>query len=129
MAEAQKGQEKVKDSPQGESSSPPLVGNTDTRISNHRKCWIYSPDVTVCGIYGPGTSQEIVANWSSPFENSTLGEMSQKVGGLIQAEKQMTSVTRFNTQQIWDNISRSKRAAFFRLIFIESTAFKRSSHG
>ena len=46
MAEAQKGQEKVKDSPQGESSSPPLVGNTDTRISNHRKCWIYSPDVT-----------------------------------------------------------------------------------
>ena len=103
MAEAQKGQEKVKDSPQGESSSPPLVGNTDTRISNHRKCWIYSPDVTVCGIYGPGTSQEIVANWSSPFENSTLGEMFQKVGGLIQAEKQMTSVTRFNTQQIWDN--------------------------
>ena len=43
MAEAQKGQEKVKDSPQGESSSPPLVGNTDTRISNHRKCWRNTP--------------------------------------------------------------------------------------
>ncbi|WP_417022532.1 hypothetical protein, partial [Bilophila wadsworthia] len=102
MAEAQKGQEKVKDSPQGESSSPPLVGNTDTRISNHRKCWIYSPDVTVCGIYGPGTSQEIVANWSSPFENFSLGEKFQKVGGWIQAKFNVTSVTQFNTQQVWD---------------------------
>lgn len=104
MAEQQTVQnDKTKGEPQGDFEKGTVVGNTDTRLSNHRKCWIYSPDVTVCGVFGPGTSQEIVANWSSPFENMSLGEMLQKVGGVVQAGTQTTSVCRFNTQQIWDN--------------------------
>lgn len=103
MAEARKGSDKGKDNPQGAFEKGSVVGNADTRLSNYRKCWIYSPDVTVCGVYGPGTSQEIVANWSSPFENMSLGETIQRAGGIIQAETQMTSISRFNTRQIWDN--------------------------
>lgn len=79
------------------------VGNMDSNISDARKVWIESPAVTVCGLYGPGTSQEITANWEQPFENLTIGNLAGHAGGYVQAEKGMTSMTSFNTQQIWSS--------------------------
>lgn len=87
-------------------------GNADGSISDHLKASIVSTDkmIAVTGLIGPGTSRSLQANWNSPFEQSSVGSMFDKVGGLIQAvsgrllqdDKGLTSVTTFNSTQIWD---------------------------
>lgn len=77
------------------------IGNTDTRLSDFRKIWISDSDTTIVGVYGPGTSREITANWESPFENLSVGKKIEVVGGLAQVATGMTFVCDFNTQQAW----------------------------
>lgn len=79
------------------------VGNADTGISDFRKVWIASPDVTVCGVYGPGTSQEITANWESPMESATLGNVAGAALGGVAQTGGMTTMTTFNTTQVWQS--------------------------
>lgn len=80
-----------------------ILGNQDERLSRFRKVWIASPDVTVVGVYGPGTTWEITANWETPFENLTIGNMLGQGGNLGQAQTGATSVKASNTTQIWQS--------------------------
>ncbi|MDD4091876.1 MAG: hypothetical protein PHQ63_04910 [Smithellaceae bacterium] len=85
-----------------------FYGNNDKKISPYLKAWIAQPDkeskISVCvvGLIGPGTSRALQANWNSPFEQSTLGGMFEKVGGLLQATTEKTSVTTLSSTQIWE---------------------------
>lgn len=77
------------------------VGNNDPAVSPYLKTWISGGGVVVCGITGEGTSKEIQCNWESPFEGESVGSKFQKAGGLIQAATGMTSVTSFQSRQVW----------------------------
>jgi hypothetical protein len=83
-------------------------GNVDSRVSPYLKAWIAQPDaeskISVCvvGLIGPGTSRSLQANWNSPFEQSNLGGMFEKAGGLLQAITKKTSITTLSSTQIWE---------------------------
>lgn len=77
------------------------MGNNDPKVSNYLKAWIVGSGEAVCGVFGPGTSKEITANWVSPFEGESAGEKMQKTGGLVQAATDMTSITSLNSRQVW----------------------------
>lgn len=78
------------------------IGNNDPRVSNYRKCWLQGDDgQTICGIYGPGTSREITANWISPFEGESLGDKMGMAGSLAQTFGDMTSVATMTSRQNW----------------------------
>jgi len=85
-----------------------VYGNTDSKVSPYLKAWIAQPDaqskISVCvvGLIGPGTSRSLQANWNSPFEQSNLGGMFEKTGGLIQAVSEKTSITTLSSTQIWE---------------------------
>ena len=85
-----------------------FYGNNDKKISPYLKAWIAQPDkeskISVCvvGLIGQGTSRALQANWNSPFEQSTLGGMFEKVGGLLQATTGATSVTTLSSTQVWE---------------------------
>jgi len=79
-----------------------LVGNSDRRLSDSRKCWISDGETTVCGVYGPGTSLEITANWIQPFLDMTPGKVSESMGGIAQALTNQTMVKAINTRQTWE---------------------------
>lgn len=71
-------------------------------ISDALKVWVMSEDGTlVCAVLGPGTSQELQANWTSPFEGEALGSKFEKLGGVAQAATGMTMTTTFNSRQVW----------------------------
>lgn len=80
------------------------IGNNDPRVSDFRKCWLQGMDgATICGIYGPGTSREITANWIQPFAGESIGgKIPAAAGGLAQMATGMTSVSSFNTRQTWE---------------------------
>ena len=76
-----------------------LIGNTDKRLSDARKIWIADDTTTIVGVYGPGSTMEINANWSMPFTemnvgNGTLGDVAQTMTG-------KTLVNLLNTKQVW----------------------------
>lgn len=85
-----------------------FCGNRDKKVSPYLKAWIAQPDkdnkisTLVMGVIAPGTARSLQANWNSPFEQSNLGGMFEKVGSMIQAADQMTSVTTFSSTQIWE---------------------------
>lgn len=81
------------------------IGNSDKRLHDSRKCWLTDGTTTVVGVYGPGTSVEITANWSQPFESMTPGEAMQTAGSLIQAKTGNTMVKTLNTHQVWQGNS------------------------
>ena len=83
-------------------------GNADATVSSYLKAWIAQPDkdskISTCvvGLIGPGTSRSLQANWNSPFEQSNVGSMFEKAGGLIQVASGKTSITTLSSTQIWD---------------------------
>ena len=83
-------------------------GNADGKISPYLKAWVAQPDekktISVCvvGLIGQGTSRSLQANWNSPFEQSNLGGMFEKTGGLLQATTEKTSITTLSSTQIWE---------------------------
>lgn len=79
-----------------------LVGVNDPRLDNSRKVWISDGQTTVCGVYGPGTTLEISANWDSPFAHLTPGASAQVISGLLQGESKETLITTINSQQVWN---------------------------
>lgn len=81
------------------------IGNSDARLHDSRKCWLTDGTTTVAGAYGPGTSVEITANWTMPFDGMTPGQSFQTASGLIQARTGNTMVKTLNTQQVWQGNS------------------------
>lgn len=85
-----------------------FYGNNDKKISPYLKAWIAQPDkeskISVCvvGLIGQGTSRALQSNWESPFEQSNLGGMFEKAGGLIQATTGATSISTLSSTQIWN---------------------------
>lgn len=87
------------------------MGNNDPAVSPYLKTWIAQDGVVVCGVTGEGTSKEIQANWSSPFEGEAVGSKFEKVGGLLQTGavdfvpgvnlKNTTSITALQSRQVW----------------------------
>lgn len=77
------------------------IGNRDDRLSRFRKCWISDGATHICGVYGPGTSKEITANWTSPFEGESIGQKVPLAGGVAQAFTEMTTITTLNSRQEW----------------------------
>jgi len=77
-------------------------GNDDDSIHQEALCvWILGEEDTVIGVIGEGTTKEIVANWESPFEDSSLGSMFKKIGGMVQKITDMTSLTALSSVQTW----------------------------
>lgn len=76
-------------------------GNADPSIMPSVCIWVVGDDDVVVGVIGEGTTKELVANWESPFEDSNLGSMFQKVGGAIQKMTDMTSLTTLASTQVW----------------------------
>lgn len=85
-----------------------VFGNADSKVSPYLKAWIAQPDsqskISACvvGLIGAGTSRSLQANWNSPFEQSNLGGMFEKVGSVLQAVSSLTSVTTLSSTQIWE---------------------------
>lgn len=82
-----------------------IIGNSDARLHASRKCWLSDGVTTIVGVYGAGTSMEITANWSQPFESMTPGQQMQTAGSLIQATTGATMVKTLNTKQVWQGNS------------------------
>jgi len=82
-----------------------IIGNVDFRLSDARKCWITDGETTVAGVYGPGTSVEITADWSQPFEDMTPGSAMRTAGAALQAYSGNTMIKAFNTRQVWQGNS------------------------
>mgnify|MGYP001054250945 CR=1 FL=1 len=78
-----------------------IVGNADSRVSNHLKAWIKQASVVVVGVIGEGTTKELQSQWEQPFTDDSLGSMFRKAGGAIQAFTGLTSQTTFNTRLVW----------------------------
>lgn len=79
------------------------LGNNDPRVSEYLKTWIQASEGdTVCGVTGPGTSKEVMANWTSPFEGESIGNKFEKIGGLVQSTTDQTLITTLNSRQVWN---------------------------
>lgn len=93
---------------QGKAGRLQVYGNADAKVSPYLKAWVAQPDeenkISTCivGLIGPGTTRSLQANWNSPFEQSNLGGMFEKTGGLLQATTGKTSVTTLSSTQIWE---------------------------
>lgn len=85
-----------------------VYGNADKSVSEYLKAWIKAGDIWVVGLIGPGTSRQLQSNWTSPFEQSAVGSMFDKIGAVIQSQtlipgmSERTSISSFNSTQIWD---------------------------
>jgi len=85
-----------------------VYGNSDPKVSPFLKAWIAQPDeeskISTCvvGLIGQGTTRSLQANWNSPFEQSNLGGMFEKAGGLIQVMTEKTSITTLSSTQVWE---------------------------
>jgi hypothetical protein len=95
-----------------------VSGNSDPKVSSYLKAWVAQPDeeskISSCvvGLIGPGTSRSLQANWNSPFEQSNVGGMFEKVGGVLQAASEKTSITTLSSTQVWDG----NRPSTFQLV-------------
>jgi len=78
------------------------IGNNDPRVSAYLKTWICGEGLAVCGVTGPGTSKEVMANWTSPFEGESIGNKFSLAGGLLQSETSMTAIKTLNSRQVWN---------------------------
>ena len=88
--------------------SAKAIGNIDSRLHYSRKCWLSDGETTIVGVYGPGTSLDINANWKQPFEGMTPGQVMEVIGALTQATTDNTLVNAQNTRQTWVNNSPSQ---------------------
>lgn len=79
-----------------------IVGNNDPKVSPYLKAWIIQENTCVCGVIGEGTSQDVMANWNSPFEEDSLGGRFEKIGGILQYATGRTSKGKLSSQQIWE---------------------------
>ena len=96
----------------GEAQAEPALivyGNNDPGISPYLLAWVTQvtdaeKKISRCvrGLIGPGTSRSLQANWNSPFEQSNLGGMFEKTGGVLQATTGRTSITTLSSTQIWE---------------------------
>lgn len=77
------------------------IGNNDTSLSPARKCWLTDGETTICGVWGSGTSINIVANWESPFTGMTPGQVKEKLGAFFQAASGGSLFTVQNSRQTW----------------------------
>lgn len=85
-----------------ENLPPRVVGFTSQKISGYVKAWIMQGDVCVCGLIDEGTARELQSNWDSPFEGANAdGTSFATAAALAQTYKGITTVTKFNSQQIW----------------------------
>lgn len=78
-----------------------IIGNNDSTISPHLKCWVKQGNTLVVGAIGEGTMLDLQANWESPFEQDSAGSIFQKVGGLAQVKSGNTLKTTLNSTQVW----------------------------
>ena len=78
-----------------------IIGNNDPKVSPYLKAWIIQENTCVCGVIGEGTSQDIIANWTSPFEDFALGQYFEKLGGAIQLATGFSDLTKAHSTQIW----------------------------
>ena len=79
-----------------------LVGNNDSKVSEHLKIWIQQGSDTVVAVMGEGTAKEMAANWDSPFEGEDVGSKFEVASALTQMKTGATSTTTLNTRQIWN---------------------------
>lgn len=87
-----------------QASASTAYGNRDDRVSRFRKCWIESQADGQCivGVYGPGTSREITANFSMPFEGENVGgHIPAAFAGIAQKLTGLTSISTMNSAQAW----------------------------
>ena len=71
-------------------------------IAPCHKIWIMQGDVQVVGYLGEGTSKEVVANWDTPFADSSLAAKYAKANGLTQIFLTDISLqSTLNTMQVW----------------------------
>ena len=82
-----------------------IIGNTDFRLADARKCWLSDGETTIAGVYGPGTSIEISAEWTQPLEDLTPGSAMRTASAVGQAVTGATMIKAFNTRQIWQGNS------------------------
>lgn len=83
---------------------PTQYGNIDTRLSDARKCWLTDDSTaTICGVYGPGTTVSVHANWEQPFTGMTPGKIREGLAALGQQVTGATLLTAQNTRQTWTN--------------------------
>jgi len=93
---------------QGGNAARITYGNKDNKVSPYLKAWVAQMDSQsnirrcVVGVIAPGTSRMIQANWSSPFEQSNLGNIFDKAAALTQMKTGETSITKFSSTQIWE---------------------------
>ena len=87
----------------GQSSGSMVRGILDPRVAPYRKVWISDPKagVTLVGVYGKGTSQEVTASWNGALESFTPGQAMPAAGALAQAATGMTMVTELNMMRTW----------------------------
>lgn len=110
----------IDDLPVVETKNARLIGNIDKRLHDSRKVWISDGDTTICGVYGPGTSLEITANWSQPFEGMTPGQVMKGLASMGQiASEGSTLVKSINTRQVWDSNSPSQLTIELQLYALE----------
>ncbi len=88
---------------QTSSGQASCIGNIDTRLHTSRKAWLSDGETTVCGVYGPGTSMEIVATYNQPFEELTPSAITGNViAGAAQVVSNKTMVSAMNTRLVWE---------------------------
>lgn len=92
-----------------------IIGNIDKRLHDSRKVWISDGETAIAGVYGPGTSVEITANWQQPFEEMTPGKAMKTLGAVGQAATGMTLVKAINSRQTWDSNSPTQLAVELQL--------------
>ena len=91
------------------------VGNADESVSPYLKAWIHDESTLVAGVIGEGTTKDLVANWTSPFADKSLGSFFGAAGGAAQAATGNTSLTAFNSRLVWEGNESMTLNLVFRL--------------
>lgn len=83
-----------------------IIGNNDPKISPFLLAWVMqrtdAGETSVCGVIGEGTSRELQANWTTPFEQESLGGKFELIGGIVQAGTGLTSKGKYCSRQVWE---------------------------
>lgn len=58
----------------------------------------------VVAYIGEGSSKTLTSNWTAPFESDSVGKaaMMEKTSALGQSATDVTTVTKFNSQMVWE---------------------------
>lgn len=86
-------------------SSTRVIGNADSRLHYSRKCWLTDGETTIVGVYGPGTSMDVHANWKQSFEGMTPGQVVPGGAALQAISGGRTTNYAESTRQTWVNNS------------------------